>query len=83
MGKHEVEAFLSYLTAKRGVSPATQNQALQALLFLYRQVLDIEFPWLDDVIRAKPKRRLPVVLSREQVRAVLDACTPVRVARTG
>lgn len=65
MGKHEVEAYLSYLAARRGVSPSTQNQALQALLFLYRYVLDIDLPWLDEVIRAKPKRRLPVVLSRE------------------
>lgn len=77
MGKHEVEAFLSYLAARRGVSPSTQNQALQALLFLYRHVLEIELPWLDDVIRAKPKRRLPVVLSRDEVRALLNAVTPM------
>lgn len=77
MGKHEVEAYLSYLAARRGVSPATQNQALQALLFLYRYVLEIDLPWLDDVIRAKPKRRLPVVLSRDEIRAVLSAITPV------
>jgi integron integrase len=76
MGKHEVEAYLSYLAARRGVSPSTQNQALQALLFLYRYVLEIDLPWLDEVIRAKPKRRLPVVLSREEVRAVLSAISP-------
>ena len=76
MGKHEVEAFLSYLAARRKVSPATQNQALQALLFLYRHVLEIELPWLDDVIRAKPKRRLPVVLSPDEVRDVLADIAP-------
>ena len=71
MGKREVEAFLTHLAVNRGVSPSTQNQALQALLFLYRQVLDVELPWLDDVVRAKPKRRLPVVLSRSEVLALL------------
>jgi site-specific recombinase XerD len=67
---------LSYLAARRGVSPATQNQALQALLFLYRHVLENELPWLDDMIRAKPKRRLPVVLNRDEVRAVLEFVAP-------
>jgi integrase len=50
---------------------ATQNQALQALLFIYRHVLDIELPWLDGITRAAPGRKLPVVLSREEVRALL------------
>jgi integron integrase len=71
MGKDEVEAFLTHLAVSRSVSPSTQNQALQALLFLYRSVLEIELPWLDDVIRAKPQRRLPVVLSRGETLAVL------------
>ena len=55
----------------RKVSAATQNQALQALLFLYRHVLVIELPWLDGITRAAPERKLPVVLSRVEVRALL------------
>jgi integron integrase len=54
------------------VAASTQNQALAALLFLYRQVFDIELPWLDDVVRAKRPQRLPVVLTRGEVRAVLQ-----------
>jgi len=78
MQKTEIEDFLSYLAAKRQVSPATQNQALQALLFLYRHVLEIELPWLDDVIRAKPKRRVPVVLSRSEARQIIEAISPAQ-----
>ena len=71
MGRVEVEAFLSHLAVDAKVAASTQNQALQALLFLYRQVLDIELPWLENVTRASRPRRLPVVLSRAEVRAVL------------
>ena len=71
LGAPEVEKFLSYLAVQRKVSAATQNQALQALLFLYRQVLEIELPWLDNITRATTAKRLPVVLSREEVRALL------------
>ena len=60
MQKTEIESFLSHLATKRRVSPATQNQALQAILFLYRHVFEVELPWLDDVIRAKPKRQVTV-----------------------
>jgi integron integrase len=56
---------------ERNVSAATQNQALSALLFLYREVLGIELPWLDDVTRAKKTSRLPTVLTREEVAALL------------
>jgi len=73
MGKLEVEQFLTWLAVNREVAPSTQNQALQAILFLYRKVLGIELPWLDDVVRAKPQRRVPVVLSRHEVAAVLAA----------
>ena len=73
MGKVEVEAFFSWLAVKRKVSPSTQNQALQAILFLYRKVLKIELPWLDDVVRAKQKRRIPVVLSQQEVTIILAA----------
>lgn len=72
MGAAEVEAFLSDLAVTGGVAAATQNQALAALLFLYREVLEITLPWLDGVTRAKPSRRLPVVLTPVEVRAVLD-----------
>ena len=74
MGKEQVEAFLTYLAVRRGVSPSTQNQALQALLFLYRNVLEVDLPWLDDVVRAKPRRRVPVVLSVSEVKAMLAEC---------
>jgi site-specific recombinase XerD len=82
LGKLEVEAFLSHLAVNRTVSPATQHQALQAILFLYRNVLEIELPWLDDVIGAKPKRRLPVVLNKNEVKTLLKNvasahCLPV------
>jgi len=75
MGKEEVEAFLTYLATQREVSPSTQNQALQAILFLYREVLEQELPWLDNVIRAKPRRRIPVVLSQEEVLNLLARCS--------
>jgi integron integrase len=71
LGPREIEQFLTHLAVHRKVSAATQNQALQALLFLYRQVLQIELPWLDNVTRASQPRRLPVVLSRAEVRALL------------
>jgi len=74
MGKAEVEAYLTYLAVKRHVSPSTQNLALSAILFLYHKVLGIDLPWLDDVVRAKPKRRMPVVLSVQEVQSLLDHC---------
>lgn len=76
MEKSEVEAFLSYLAVSRNVSPSTQNQALQAILFLYRHVLCTELPWLDDVVRAKPKRHVPAVLSREEVQVIIENSPP-------
>jgi integron integrase len=72
LGPEHVTAFLSHLAVARSVSASTQNQALAALLFLYRDVLDRDLPWLDDMVRAKRPHRLPVVLSREEVRAVLS-----------
>jgi len=68
----EVEAFLSDLAVRRDVSASTQNQALAALLFLYKQVLKLDLPWLGDVVRAKKPVRLPVVLSIAEVRQVLS-----------
>jgi integron integrase len=71
LGASGVERFLTYLAVQRKVSAATQNQALHALLFLYRHVLDIELPWLDGIARATHEKKLPVVLSRAGVRALL------------
>ena len=72
MGAHEVTAFLTALAVQGKVAASTQNQALSALLFLYREVLGVELPWLDDVVRAKRPLHLPVVLTRDEVRAVLQ-----------
>ena len=71
MGAPEVERFLSALATEHNVAASTQNQALSAILFLYREVLEIELPWLDGVKRAKRPQRLPVVLTREETRSVL------------
>jgi integron integrase len=71
LGPAAVEQFLSYLAVERKVSASTQSQALQALLFLYRHVLEQDLPWLDNVTRATRPRRLPVVLSRAEVAALL------------
>ncbi|HRQ64594.1 MAG TPA: integron integrase [Xanthomonadaceae bacterium] len=72
MGAAEVEAFLTSLAVEGGVAASTQNQALSALLFLYRRVLELDLPWLTDVKRARASRRLPVVLSRSEVSRLLD-----------
>lgn len=72
MGKAEVSSFLTHLAVEGHVAASTQNQALAALLFLYRHVLEKEFGWLDDVVRAKKPKRLPVVYSIEEARMILD-----------
>jgi integron integrase len=71
MGMGEVETFLTHLAVEGKVAAATQNQALQAILFLYRQVLDTDLPWLQNVTRASRPKRLPVVLSAAEVRSLL------------
>ncbi len=81
MGAAEVTRFLSDLAIQRNVAASTQNQALSALLFLYREVLEQALPWLDEIVRAKSRERIPVVLTREEVQAVLDALDgPTRLA---
>jgi integron integrase len=70
MGEAQVTAFLSSLANERHVSASTQNQALAAILFLYREVLRQDLPWLQGIVRARRPRRLPVVLTREEVDAV-------------
>lgn len=77
MGQREIEAFLTHLAVEGNVSASTQNQALSALLFLYREVLGLEVPWLDKVVRAKRPQRLPVVLTKQEVRAVLGRMSGV------
>ena len=72
LGGPDVTRFLSALAVEGHVAASTQNQALSALLFLYRDVLGVELPWLDDIVRAKRPERLPIVLSRDEVRALIQ-----------
>ena len=71
LGAAEVEAFLTHLAVEGRVAASTQGQAKSALLFLYREVLECELPWLDKVEKAKGAKRLPVVLTRGEVQAIL------------
>jgi len=71
MGRPEVEAFLAWLAAERGVAPRTHQQALSALLFLYQKVLNQALPWMQDIGRPRGERRLPVVLTVDEVAALL------------
>ncbi|HEX5959847.1 MAG TPA: integron integrase [Rhodanobacteraceae bacterium] len=71
LGGREVEAFLTDLATRGMVAAGTQNQALSALLFLYREVLQQDLPWMSDIVRAKRPRRLPVVLTRDEVNRLL------------
>lgn len=72
MGAPEVEVFLTMLATERRVSASTHNQALSAILFLYREVLDIDLPWLDGVNRPTQTRRIPSVLTRDEVAALFQ-----------
>jgi len=72
MGEREISAFLTDLAVNRNVAASTQNQALSAILFLYQKVLNQKLEWLDDVVRAKRPRRLPVILTRDEVKRLLD-----------
>ena len=66
-------AFLTHLANARNVFASTQNQAKSVLLFLYRQVLGIELPWLDEIVQARRGTRLPVVLTPREARDLLGA----------
>jgi integrase len=81
--RSDLEAFLTYLATRRNVSASTQNQALSAVLFLYRKVLGEDAKWIEPPERAHRPKRLPVVLSRDEVALVLGAMTgtPALVAR--
>ena len=71
MGKPEVETFLTHLAVDRHVAASTQNQALNAVLFLYKEVLGTELPWMEDVVRVKRPARIPEVLSSSEVARLL------------
>ena len=71
LGGDEVEAYLTRLASKAQVSASTQNQALAALLFLYRDILKQDLPWMDKIVRAKRSRRIPVVLSMDELQRLL------------
>jgi site-specific recombinase XerD len=72
MGSEEVQQFLTHLAVTRGVAASMQNQALSALLFLYKAVLQQDIGWIDEIVWAKKPKRLPVVLTREEVMVVLQ-----------
>ena len=76
MGRDEIEAFLAMLANERRVAASTHNQALSALLFLYREVLGVDLPWLDGVQRPRTPKRIPSVLTVAEVAVVLAALPP-------
>jgi integron integrase len=75
MGADEVRSFLTHLATELDVAASTQNQAFSALLFLYREVLQQRLPWIDDIVRAKRPRKVPVVFTQLEARAVLARMT--------
>jgi site-specific recombinase XerD len=83
LGAPEVTRFLSSLAVEGKVAASTQNQALSALLFLYGEVLEVDLPWMDEIVRAKRPQRLPVVLTRDEVRAVGLDITRCAVCQQG
>ncbi len=70
--QEHIRAYLNHLALVKKVSPSTQNQALAAILFLYKHTLNIQLPWIDKVIKAKTSTKLPVVFTRQEVAAVLN-----------
>jgi integron integrase len=83
LGEPEVTAFLNHLAAERGVAASTQNQALSALLFLYKEVLGRELAWLDGLVRAKRPLHVPAVLTRAEVERLLACLHGVRGLAVG
>ena len=83
LGAGDVRDFLSHLAVDRNVAASTQNQAKSALLFLYREVLHINLPWLDEVVAAKMSKRLPVVLTQTETRHLLNAMSGTMGLVTG
>src|SRR6185369_8332923 len=72
MAAPDVERFLTHLAVEGRVAAATQNQALAALLFLYREVLEVDLAWIENVVRARMPARVPVVLPRQDVQRLLE-----------
>jgi integron integrase len=72
MSAPEVARYLTHLAVERRVSASTQNQALAAILFLYRHVLEVDLPWLENVVRARTPQHVPIVLTRREVQAVVE-----------
>lgn len=75
LGVEEIRAFLSHLVVEGHVAASTQNQALCSMLFLYRDVMKVELPFIDGIDRARRPRKLPVVFSRSEVKTILSAMT--------
>ncbi len=73
LGAGEIQQFLSNLATKQHVSASTQNQALSAILFLYKKVLQVDLPWMDEIVRARRSKNIPIVMTRAEVSRVL-AC---------
>lgn len=73
MGEKEIRSYLTHLAVDKHVAASTQNQALSAILFLYKRVLELELDWIDDVVRAKRPKYLPVVLTKSEVSTILNA----------
>ena len=71
MGEKEINAFLKHLAVNRNVSASTQTQALSAILFLYKEVLGQEIGFIENIYRAKKPKRIPVVFTRDEIRAVM------------
>lgn len=77
MGPEEINAFLTHLAVEKNVAASTQNQALSAILFLYKEVLQENVGWITDLVRATKPKRLPVVFAREEVARLLGRMTGV------
>jgi site-specific recombinase XerD len=77
MSAPDVERFLTYLAVEAHVAASTQNQALAAILFLYRDVLEIDLPWIENVVRARMPVRMPVVLPRADVQGAAAVKSPL------
>ena len=72
LGAAELQRFLTHLAVDVRVSASSQNQALSALLFLYKKVLGVDLPWMDDIVRARRPIRVPIVMTRNEVARVLE-----------
>jgi integron integrase len=76
LGKEHMEQFLTDLAVNKKVAPSTQNQALSALVFMYKHVLEVAPPWMENAVRAKPRKNLPVVLTKAEVQLLLTKIRP-------